>query len=38
MYCCAKCGALIDAGYTEYDCPKGCYDDDDDDCEDDCDE
>lgn len=25
MYCCEKCGALIDEGYTEYDCPDGCY-------------
>jgi len=28
MFCCAKCGALIDLGFTEFDCPKGCYDED----------
>lgn len=29
MYVCAICGALIDAGYCETDCPRGCYDKDD---------
>lgn len=33
MYCCAKCGALIDLGGTEEDCPRGCYDTDDEDIE-----
>ena len=27
MFCCARCGALINEGDTEYDCPRGCYDD-----------
>jgi len=27
MFCCAICGALIDRGYLETDCPNGCYDD-----------
>ena len=23
---CTECGAHIDLGYTEYDCPNGCHD------------
>lgn len=26
MFCCKKCGALIDLGLTEEDCPRGCFD------------
>jgi len=25
-YCCKKCGAIIDEGFTELDCPRGCFD------------
>lgn len=28
MYCCTKCGSLIDAGMTEVDCPLGCFSED----------
>jgi len=37
MYCCTKCGAVIDLGFTERDCPRGCFDEyeDDEDDEDD---
>jgi len=31
MFYCPKCGALIDLGGTEYDCPRGCFDSDEDD-------
>jgi hypothetical protein len=30
MYCCKKCGSVIDLGFCETDCPRGCYDHDDD--------